>query len=62
MRNPKCPICNEEILWYANIDICVDVNEIYLKCQGQCLQCEKDFQWVEEFVFKKYSELKEVKI
>ena len=47
MRNPKCPNCNEEILWNDNIDITIDVDEIYLKCQGQCLQCEKDFQWEE---------------
>ena len=31
MRNPKCPNCNEEILWNENIDVSVDVDEIYGK-------------------------------
>lgn len=62
MRNPKCPNCNEEILWNENIEANVYVDEIFLKCQGHCLECEKDFEWEEKFVFEKYYEPKEVKI
>ena len=62
---PNCPICGQELDYdyYTDYEVGTDFGDGYIKiiCHGTCTNCEKQYEWIETYLYNDYSQLKEIK-
>lgn len=49
--NAKCPYCNVELTEDESYDLGVDFSEVRDYVVGHCDNCEREFQWINKYIY-----------
>ena len=57
----RCPHCSRVLDNVDTYDTVWENNTYYDYCMGECIPCNKKYEWVEVFTFNRIEDVKEIK-